>query len=54
VEDVFRQECGTSPANVPPQGRWRIYGLGLPDAILRKVCWENGARLLGLNPQRFA
>ena len=37
-----------APAPVPPQGRWQIYGLGLPDGILRKVYWENAARLLGL------
>ena len=37
-----------APAPVPPQGRWRIYGIGLPDAILRKVYNENAARLLGL------
>jgi predicted TIM-barrel fold metal-dependent hydrolase len=42
-----------APANVPPQGRWRIYGLGLPDSMLRKVYWDNGARLLGLDPARF-
>lgn len=37
-----------APAPVPPQGRWRIYGIGLPDPILRKVYSENAARLLGL------
>jgi predicted TIM-barrel fold metal-dependent hydrolase len=37
-----------APAPVPPQGRWRIYGLGLPDAILRKVYRDNAARLLGV------
>ena len=37
-----------APAPKPPQGRWQIYGLGLPDRILRKVYWENAARLLGL------
>ena len=37
-----------APAPVPPQGRWRIYGVGLPDAILKKVYWDNAARLLGL------
>jgi predicted TIM-barrel fold metal-dependent hydrolase len=37
-----------APAPVPPQGRWRIYGIGLPDAILRKVYNENATRLLGL------
>ena len=35
-----------APARVPPQGRWRIYGLGLPDEILKKVYYENAARLL--------
>ena len=30
-----------APARVPPQGRWRIYGLGLPEPILRKVYYEN-------------
>lgn len=37
-----------APAAVPPQGRWRIYGLGLPDSILKKVYHDNAARLLGL------
>jgi predicted TIM-barrel fold metal-dependent hydrolase len=33
-------------AKIPPQGRWRIYGIDLPDMILRKVYYENAARLL--------
>jgi predicted TIM-barrel fold metal-dependent hydrolase len=37
-----------APARVPPQGRWRIYGLGLPEGILRKVYSENAARILRL------
>jgi hypothetical protein len=37
-----------APAPVPPQGRWRIYGLGLPDEILRKVYYANAERLLAL------
>ena len=37
-----------APARVPPQGRWRIYGLGLPETILRKIYHDNAARLLGL------
>jgi len=36
-----------APARIPPQGRWRIYGLGLPDSILRKVYHDNAARLIG-------
>jgi predicted TIM-barrel fold metal-dependent hydrolase len=38
-----------APAAVPPQGRWNIYGIGLPDDVLRKVYWANAARLLGLS-----
>jgi predicted TIM-barrel fold metal-dependent hydrolase len=37
-----------APAPIPPQGRWRIYGIGLPESILRKVYNDNAARLLGL------
>lgn len=37
-----------APAEVPPQGRWRIYGLGLPDGILRKVYSANAERIIGL------
>jgi predicted TIM-barrel fold metal-dependent hydrolase len=35
-----------APANVPPQGRWRIYGIDLADSVLKKVYNENAARLL--------
>ena len=37
-----------APARVPPQGRWRIYGLNLPEAILHNVYDQNAARLLGI------
>ena len=37
-----------APAPVPPQGRWRIYGLGLPEPILRKVYSQNAERVLGM------
>ncbi len=37
-----------APAPIPPQGRWKIYGLGLPESSLKKVYYENAARLLGL------
>ncbi len=30
----------------PPQGLWNIYGLGLPDKVLRKVYAENAAELI--------
>ena len=35
-----------APAKVPPQGRWRISGIKLPDDILRKVYNGNAAREL--------
>ncbi|HZT30676.1 MAG TPA: amidohydrolase family protein [Bryobacteraceae bacterium] len=37
-----------APARIPPQGRWRIYGLGLAEGILKKVYHGNAARLLGI------
>jgi predicted TIM-barrel fold metal-dependent hydrolase len=37
-----------APANVPPQGRWRIYGIELPEAILKKVYNGNASRLLNI------
>jgi predicted TIM-barrel fold metal-dependent hydrolase len=37
-----------APAVVPPQGRWRIYGLGLPEPVLKKVYHDNAARILRL------
>ncbi len=37
-----------APAATPPQGRWRISGIGLPESILHKVYHDNAARLLGL------
>ena len=30
----------------PPQGFWNIYGLHLPDHVLRKVYFENAVRLI--------
>ena len=33
-------------AKIPPQGRWRIYGINLPETVLRKVYFENAARQL--------
>jgi predicted TIM-barrel fold metal-dependent hydrolase len=38
-----------APAPTPPQGRWQIYGLRLPEPILKKVYHDNAARLLGLD-----
>jgi predicted TIM-barrel fold metal-dependent hydrolase len=37
-----------APAPTPPQGRWRIYGIGLPEPILSKVYQDNAKRILGM------
>ena len=37
-----------APSVVPPQGRWKIYGVGLPDPILHKVYRENAIRVFQL------
>ncbi len=42
-----------APAPTPPQGRWRIYGVGLPSDVLKKVYWGNAARLLALPGRPF-
>lgn len=34
----------------PIQGRWKIDGLGLPEAVLRKVYFENAVRVLKWKP----
>jgi predicted TIM-barrel fold metal-dependent hydrolase len=34
----------------PIQGRWKIDGVGLPEAVLRKIYFENAARLLKWRP----
>ena len=30
----------------PPQGFWNIYGVNLPQEVLRKVYYENAARII--------
>jgi len=36
-------------SEIPGQGRWRIYGLYLPDEVLQKVYFGNTAKILGLD-----
>lgn len=33
---------------VPPQGRWQIYGIHLPDEVLQQIYFANAARILGV------
>src|SRR5688572_7577128 len=37
---------------ISKQGRWRIYGLDLPDEVLRKIYYANASRLLELADTR--
>jgi len=37
-----------APAETPPQGRWKISGIKLPDSILKKIYNENAKRVIGL------
>jgi predicted TIM-barrel fold metal-dependent hydrolase len=37
-----------SSSHIPSQGRWSIYGLGLPDDILRKVYYENASQIMNI------
>lgn len=37
-----------SPSDPPPQGRWHIYGLHLPDDVLQKIYAANARRLFNL------
>jgi predicted TIM-barrel fold metal-dependent hydrolase len=37
--------------NHPEQGRWGIYGVELPDAVLEKIYHRNAERILGLTPR---
>jgi predicted TIM-barrel fold metal-dependent hydrolase len=37
-----------NPGEIPGQGRWRIYGLNLPDEVLRKVYSLNANQLMGM------
>ncbi len=36
----------------PPTGEWKIYGIFLPDDVLKKIYHDNAANLLGLSASR--
>jgi len=44
--ETFDEDFPYEDNPFPPQGLWNIYGLGLPDDVLRKVYSENAARLI--------
>lgn len=44
--ETFDEYFPYSEKEFPPQGFWNIYGIGLPDEVLRKVYSENAIRLI--------
>ena len=44
--ETYDESFDYSPDAVPPQGRWQIHGIGLPDDVLRKVYRDNARRVL--------
>jgi predicted TIM-barrel fold metal-dependent hydrolase len=43
-----------SEKDFPPQGFWRIYGVNLPDEVLKKIYYENAARIIPGVAERLA
>ncbi len=44
--ETFDEYFPYSEKPFPPQGFWQIYGIGLPEDVLRKVYHENAARIV--------
>jgi predicted TIM-barrel fold metal-dependent hydrolase len=42
-----------APGDIPPQGRWFVNGLYLPDEVLKKIYYQNAVRILHLDPRLF-
>lgn len=43
-----------SEKSIPPQGLWKIYGIDLPDEVLRQIYHENAARVIPGVRERLA
>ena len=52
--ETYDENFPYSEKEFPPQGLWNIYGIGLPDEVLRKVYHENAARLIPEIRKRLA
>ncbi len=46
--ETWNEYFDYSSSEVPGQGRWKIYGIGLDDEALEKIYYKNAARLLKL------
>ena len=40
-----------SPTEPPPQGRWMVYGVALPDDVIEKIYHKNAERIYGVKPR---
>ena len=52
--ETFDEYFPYSEKDFPPQGFWRIYGIGLPDEVLRRVYYENASRIVPGVRQKLA
>ncbi|MCP4193927.1 MAG: amidohydrolase family protein [Planctomycetaceae bacterium] len=52
--ETFDEYFPYSEKEFPPQGFWRIYGIGLPDHVLRRVYYENASRIVPGVRQKLA
>lgn len=44
--ETFDENFPYSEKDPPPQGLWNIHGISLPDDVLKKIYYENAARLI--------
>lgn len=44
--ETYDEYIPYSEKEFPPQGFWRIYGVGLPDEVLKKIYFKNALRIL--------
>lgn len=44
--ETYDENIPYSEKPFPPQGFWRIYGIGLPDDVLKKIYYENACKLI--------
>jgi predicted TIM-barrel fold metal-dependent hydrolase len=52
--ETFDEYFPYAEKEFPPQGFWNIYGVGLPDDVLRRIYHENAARLIPGVRERLA
>ena len=46
--ETWDEHFDYSNSTIPPQGRWKIYGIGLEDRVLEKIYHLNAEKLLML------